>query len=170
MLLKSRLGSEGILLKGQPTQCRWRTSGESNPGPFRLAPHLIEHLHTVLPEAVVVVGLAGLPVGEGGHVTVRPRVEAHLQRVVQAGPHVAGGWGGGTEHSEGHRRSIAWQQYKFNKLITFWMLESKTSWQVNPFLTAWHELYGVRLIKYLNNDKRMNCCNNNRYPWIHALL
>lgn len=53
--------------------------------------HLVQHLNTVLTEAVVVVWGPCSPVGERRHVFVRPSVPTRYGEVVQSGPHAAGG-------------------------------------------------------------------------------
>lgn len=53
--------------------------------------YLVYHLHTVLVEPVVVVGLPRGPVSEGRHVFVRPGKHPGHNQVSQTRPHVTGG-------------------------------------------------------------------------------
>ena len=62
--------------------------------------YLVAHLHAVLAEAVVVVGLARRPVGEGDRVLVRPAEQARERQVGQPRPHVTGGWAGNTPKTQ----------------------------------------------------------------------
>lgn len=58
---------------------------------FTGSSHLVQHLNTVLTEAVVVVRCPLSPVGERHHVFVRPSVPTWYEEVVQSDPHIAGG-------------------------------------------------------------------------------
>lgn len=53
--------------------------------------YLMEHLHTVLTEAQVVVGFSRSPVCERDLMMIRPREQTREAQIIQTDPHVAGG-------------------------------------------------------------------------------
>ncbi len=54
--------------------------------------YLVVHLHTVLTEALVIVGFPRSPVCERDLMMIRPREQTRETQIIQTDPHITGGW------------------------------------------------------------------------------
>ncbi len=53
--------------------------------------YLVVHLHTVLTEALVIVGFPRSPVCERDLMMIRPREQTRETQIIQTDPHITGG-------------------------------------------------------------------------------